>query len=463
MFAKDNGFRDKIIYDVVKSYETKSLSKENWTWLDVSISVGKVSGFVVTPNACRKAYKRYCDKQISIPNQKVFGDMPSGIQVVSGQEYLATIDKLNEKHIDKSIKIEKRDDGSVVSDKKGIENIEEGTLLSDEDVLKLHKLDPLKWKVKSHTDNWYESNGGKDFGIIKLCQSKLIVEPKNSDKLTLEDISKAIDEINSNKINRHHELIKVKQNGKAFMVDVADLHVGSLSWHEQVGQDNDYKIAFGNLKSVVSQIANVLKEGKYEELVLDFLGDFLHVDTSGLTTSGGTQVDTDSRPEKMIMKAYEMVMFIIDNLAMLPTKVKWVGGNHSKLVEFAIFQSLPKIYANVKHIEFDVSPMDRKVWTYGVNLVGLLHGDEISKEEKTVWLQRDFKAEWSNSKYAEIHCGHFHQEQLFKEVGGITHRTNPTLKIQDKYEYDHGWSSTKVILGYSWDKVKGLEQVYYFK
>lgn len=461
MFNQDNAQRDKLIFDIVEFKKMININgKDGWTWNDVSIMIGKDYGIVVTPNACRKAYKRYCDKINSEETKEKYGINYYSTDKRLKEPLFIDGDKLSKPKEKQFISVEIKQDGTQISERRIV--MSETDSKSPEFCLTAHGFDPKLWEVVSVKNNFWDSAFGEG-EVNTLYQSKLIVKPKGNKELTLEDINNAIKKINANDINRNHELIKFKQNGKAFMVDVADLHVGSLSWHEQVGNDNDYKIAFGNLKSVVSQISDVLKQGKHEELVLDFLGDFLHVDTSGLTTSGGTPVDTDSRPEKMIMKAYEMVMFIIDNLAMLPTKVKWVGGNHSKLVEFAIFQSLPRIYANVKHIEFDVSPMDRKVWTYGVNIVGLLHGDEISKEEKTVWLQRDFKAEWSNSKYAEIHCGHFHQEQLFKEVGGITHRTNPTLKIQDKYEYDHGWSSTKVILGYSWDKENGLEQVYYFK
>jgi hypothetical protein len=107
--------------------------------------------------------------------------------------------------------------------------------------------------------------------------------------------------------------------------------------------------------------------------------------------------------------------------------------------------------------------MDRKIFTYGTVLVGLLHGDEIGKDEIDTWLQSEFRKEWSECDYAETHCGHLHQEQLFKEKGGITRRTNPTLKRKDKYEYDHAWSSNKVVLGYLWHKTENLKEVYYFK
>lgn len=164
----------------------------------------------------------------------------------------------------------------------------------------------------------------------------------------------------------------------------------------------------------------------------------------------------------MVQKGYEMIMRIIDTLAIVPTEVYWIEGNHSRNLEFAVFYGIPFIYANSKHITFDVTPKLRKAFTYGDVLVGLHHG-EMNKNFKFNWLQVEYREAWGRAKFAETHSGHIHHESVTGK-GGITERSNPSPKIIDKYEYEEGYVGTeRAVMAYLWHKNKGLLQLHYLK
>lgn len=363
----------------------------------------------------------------------------------------------------REVKVELLSNGTTASERKLI--LSEEQLKSKVFLLNAHGFDSNEFELVSATNNFWDSQTSEGT-VLTLYQSKIVARPKiESEELTRNDISKILDQLQTTRFNKTFKLIDLsdREDGYALEVDWADLHCGSLSWHEEVGEDNDYKIAFGNVKKVLNQLIHIIKTRKIKKIIHCFLGDFLHVDTGGLTTSGGTQVDFDSRPLKMIKKGYELVMYIIDTTSIIPMEVKWVSGNHSKLVEFAVFYALPMIYKDNPEIQFDVDPVTRKVLSHGEVLIGLAHGNDIGKKEMFTWLQHEFREQWAKAKYVEIHLGHLHQEYVMSEMGGITVRVNPALKVIDKYEHDHAWVSKKMVLAYLYHETEHLKEVFYLK
>jgi len=354
-----------------------------------------------------------------------------------------------------------KSDGTSVSEK--ILSLSESDSKNPISLLKAHGFEPSQWELVSACNNFW---GSTSDSTLQNYQSKITIKPKVSSKeLCISDIKSFINVLAENKFEHNFKLIPLDTTSEKYLLEVdwADIHLGSLSDEDEVGFNNDYKIAFGNIKKVVAKIVEILETGKVEKIVHAFLGDFLHFDNVGGKTVAGTELDTDSRPLKMIKKSFEISMYIIDNTAIVPMEVKSILGNHSKMVEFSVFWALSLIYSDVKTITFDVDEKSRKVLTYGTSLIGLAHGNDISKTEQDLWLQNEFRQEWAGCDYAEVHTGHLHQEILFSEKGGITKRTNPTLKVIDKYEYDHAWSSKKVVLAYLWHKEDNLQEIFYLK
>lgn len=367
--------------------------------------------------------------------------------------------EVKEVHRDDSY-IEIKMDGTQISERKIL--MSESDMKNPEFVLKAHGFDPREFDLLSAKNNFW-SGFNKEQGEVVSYQSKITVRPKaDRNELTKQDINELIREFkplgNNIKLKPIQSSLKDKV---ALEIDFADVHIGSLSWHEEVGEDNDYKIAFSKVYEQVAKAREIIDTYQVEKIYLCFLGDFLHVDTEGGTTTKGTQVDMDSRPKKMVQKGLEILMYIIEQLAVAETEVIWIEGNHSRLVEFTLFQSLPHIFKNVKHIKFDVRPIIRKAFFYKGNLIGLHHG-EMKKDQLFNWIQVEHRDLWGKARYVEQHSGHIHQEKV-QEKGGIIQRTNPTSKIQDYYEFENGWKSYKAIVAYLWSEKENLKAQFYLR
>lgn len=433
------------VNDLILELADEIYSKTNKNdWNYVSRELGKRFGIVKTPNACKKTFQRV----------NKLKEKPIKVKQDSKQDSKQNI----EEELSKGKRvIQLLDNGMTISDRRLI--LSETQLKSKELLLVAHGFDTNDFELVSATNNFWDSQTSEG-EVLTLYQSKITVKPRSESKeLTREDIIELNKQIKP--LNFNIKKIEVENKQYALEIDFADIHIGALSWAEEVGEDNDYKITFYNIRRVLAKIVNTIENGNFEKLYLCFLGDFLHIDTESGTTTKGTNVDFDSRPKKMIKKGNEIIMEIISQLSIIPTEVYWVEGNHSRNIEFAVFNAMPYIFAKETHIKFDISPMERKAFVYGRNLIGLEHG-EISKKNEFNWLQVEFRKEWGLTEYAEQHSGHIHHESV-KTQGGIVKRSNPTLKPIDKYEYGEGYHSFKRVIGYVWHEQDNLVQQYFYK
>lgn len=408
----------------------------NINWTRVAIAIGKEYGIVKTQNAWRKAYKRYFGVAYGLDVE---------VKEVKDVKELASLEMLR--------------DGTVISERKI--KMSETDMKNPDFVLEAHGFDPIEFELLSVKNNFW-TGYSKDDGEIINYQSKITVKPRvESNQLSREDIDLFIQDIKP--LPDGFRLVECQEDTEKFAleIDLFDSHLGSLSWGKEVGEDNDHKITFAQFEKIVSQARDIIMTQNIEKIYLIFGGDFLHIDTEGMTTTKGTKVDFDSRPKMMLDNAYLIVQYVIENLAMCPTEVIWVEGNHSRLLEYAIFRAMPMIYAHAKHIKFDVSPKSRKAFVYGNNLIGIHHGD-MNKANQHGWLQNEYRKEWGESTYAETHSGHIHHERVV-EKNGIINRSNPSSKPLDRYEYQEGYVSNKATLCFVWSKDSALKSIHYLR
>ena len=423
----------ELVLDIAQEVRDTNQGKNDW--FKVAHILASRYGIVKSPNGCKKMFQRHSNKE-----EDVKRDWQESEGQYSSLEY--------------------RTDGTHISERKIA--MSETDMKNPRFVLEAHGFNPDLFDLVSAKNNFWSGHNKEDGEVINY-QSKITVRPKtNSSELTREDISSLI--ANFKPVASDFKLKSINTSKKeklALEIDFADTHIGSLSWHEEVGEDNDYKIAFKKIYEQVAKAREIIDTYPIEKIYICFLGDFLHVDTEAGTTTKGTVVDMDSRPKKMVAKGLEILMYIIENLAVSDTEVIWIEGNHSRLVEYTLFQSLPHIYANAKHIKFDVRPIIRKSFFYKGNLVGLHHG-EMKKDQLFNWIQVEFRELWAKSTYVEQHSGHIHQEKV-TEKGGIIQRTNPTGKIQDLYEFENGWKSYKAVVAYLWSEKGNLKAQFYLR
>lgn len=422
---------------IIELMEESQLESKQPNWVYVASELGKRYGIVKTKEAVRSYYRT-----------NIKGRLQAPIEIKEEPKQRVSIELLQ--------------DGSTVSERKIA--ISQADMKNPTMLIKAHGFDPNEFELVNAKNNYWDSNAGEG-EVITLYQSKITVKPKKSNSgLTHEDLIYYLEKVNALKPTIFKDLEPYEEidDDNLYESDWADLHIGSLSWWAEVGESNDYKITFANVRRIAAKKIKTIKDNNVGHMKLCFLGDFFHIDTELGTTTKGTKVDTDSRPRKMIIKGTELVMEIINLFSFVKElEVIWVGGNHSRNIEFAVFNAMPFIFRDYTNIKFDVSPRDRKAFVWGENLIGLEHG-ELNKKNEFNWLQNEFRELWGITTYSEQHSGHIHHESV-KEGGGIIKRSNPTPKPIDKYEYSEGYFSAKRVVGYLWHKTDNLIAQFYYK
>jgi len=139
-----------------------------------------------------------------------------------------------------------------------------------------------------------------------------------------------------------------------------------------------------------------------------------------------------------------------DELLKLKTPIEYVyiSGNHDRNTGYFLAHTTQAAYKREPNITFDIEPNPCKAKLYGRTLVGYTHGD-MPKKNMATWLLKDFRREYGQSDYAEIHSGHFHNETI-REVNGIKVITLPKLCEASYWEHQQGYRSDKAMICYVW-------------
>lgn len=357
---------------------------------------------------------------------------------------------------DNPASIEMREDGTTISERKIM--MSETDMKNPRFILSAHGFDPEMFELVHAVNNFWITITG-DERELNNYQSKITVRPKTSKDFTLEDFR----DIAQNFTYKHERIHVIRTEGKyALEIDFADLHISSMSWARESGEDNDSKITKAEIYRIVEEARELIMALKIEKLYIIFLGDILQVDTETGETTGGTRVNQDGRPNKMIESSFDIIVHIISELAIVPTEVIAVQGNHSRMVEYAIMYAMPIIFRDNPHIHFNITPRLRTCFVYGTNLIGLMHGD-MPKKKWFEWLHVEYRTEWGITKRAEIHAGHLHNEMTEGQKSGQMLRFQRTPKPIDGWEYKEGFvGSEKGVMAYLWDADKGIKQTHYF-
>lgn len=354
-------------------------------------------------------------------------------------------------------------DGSRGSEK--VIELSEDELNSKEALLKAHGFNPINWELISARNSKWQMGDGSG-GLKNLYSSKITVKPTETG-IDVDELTKFFNNFNSFK----YKGIKVTpkqydENGEFLEIDLADLHVGLLSYGAETGEDYDVKIARERLERAMSDIYERCKGRKFKRIVLSLLGDIMHVDNQNNTTTKGTRQDVDTRVSKMFDSALDMLINVIYSLGNIaPVDVICVSGNHSQTLDYCLYKALEMCYRTDKNINFFNSPNPRKWRRYGKVLIGWGHGD-MKPANATEWLQSEAYEDWGKSQFREVHFGHLHSEQGMKKfidsISGLVTRYQPTLVASSAWEHSQGYSKNpKTLMSYVWNEDKGLREIWY--
>ena len=260
-----------------------------------------------------------------------------------------------------------------------------------------------------------------------------------------------------------YEYIKdTNQNGSYLLeLPIMDFHLGKLSWSGETGkEDYDLKIAEKLWRKTVDDlIFKSLAFGNVEKIIFPVGQDFFHFDTPRTTTTAGTQMDSDTRWEKMFVKGIELLVWVIERLRKIaPVEVLWIPGNHDQMLSYAATVGLSQRYSSIESVTVDLSATPRKYRLFGKNLIGYSHGEKEGKRLEGL-MQVEAPELWGKSIFREFHMGHLHTE-LTKTNNGIIFRRISAITATDSWHVENGFiGSVRQAQAFIWDKELGLQAI----
>lgn len=379
------------------------------------------------------------------------------------QTYLSNVQNThNSEETAQSIEYNKN--GTVSSEK--LLNIFNKKDITPEFLLQAHGFDALKWTIISCKNNMW--NAVNKYGVqIVNCQSKITVQPTNIG-LSFNDIEKWFNEKIFNHKLRDSKISSYSYDGEILEINLPDLHMGSMSWREETGEDYDIHIARQRFIHCMLDIIDRCKNRTFKKIVFITLGDVLHIDNNVQTTTKGTFQQADGRIAKIAIACADI---LIDAISMLsdiaPVEVIYTEGNHDSVSGFMLLLACSKAFLNNEYVKFDIKPNPRKSRLFGNALVGWVHGD-MNKKYIGTWILDEAKEEYGKSKFVEVHVGHLHTENT-KElamteevVSGVMIRHLPNIASASYWEHKEGYpKNPKAVISYVWSETIGLREVWH--
>jgi len=323
--------------------------------------------------------------------------------------------------------------------------------------------DPLLWEVitcKLISGSW-DVTIKNDMGDGILYTNRkysvtLTVKPLGG-KLTMPQVLEAFKSLPPVKIAQHKPVVQ----SYLLELPIMDFHLGKLAWGEETGQgDYDLKIAEELWKETVNDLlCKAIFFGIPEHILFPIGQDFFHFDTPNVTTTAGTQLDSDTRWQKMFRKGVELLVWAIEQCyALALVKVMWIPGNHDQMLSYAATVGLAQRYAETEDVEVDLSPTPRKYHLYGLNLIGFAHGEDEGKRIEGL-MQIESPEAWGKSVWREMHMGHLHTESTTTK-NGIVFRRISAITAADAWHSENGFiGSVRQAQAFIWDRKRGLQMI----
>lgn len=285
-------------------------------------------------------------------------------------------------------------------------------------VLQAHGYDPENWELVQATNNIWEQNNQVD-GLIQLYQSKIVVRPKPKG-INLASFTESIEPV---------KLTSIKTGDRNLFIGLADWHFGITKLED--------------LQDKLARMIEVISKG-YKQIVIGQLGDLFHSSQiKKSVTMAGTQLD-DVDMEQAIKDARSFFDVLITECvrhSKLVT-VEHAEGNHSGSIEYMFL-----LYLEAKYPDIQVHAHNKYRQAFMLDNVAIMitHGQYGKRKDLPMLFATEFPCMWSNAITREIITGHFHTQQTI-DYQGVIHRQLGTIKPNDNYEIENGWTMGKKVL-----------------
>lgn len=339
----------------------------------------------------------------------------------------------------------------------------EGEDVTPDMMIKAHGLKVGMWEVVAYRNNYWQAQK-KGGSKILLYQSRLTVKPI-SNGIDYADIAEYANAI----VPAPYTPVQHHKGDCMAEVNIADLHLGKLSWHGDAGNNYDYKIARDNFQKIISDVCYRLKDRKLDYILLVWSNDYFNSDTIAKTTTGMTPQDTDIRWQKLFRVGFQMLIEAVESLRQIaPVKTFYTPSNHDQMAGYYATCVLEQKFLNYPDVEVDTDAFPRKYIEYGTNLIGFTHGDKEqargTKEKASrlaSTMPNEAREAWGRTTRHEIHAAHLHCEQMIDEINGVLVRRVSSPTYADTYHTEHAFiGAQQKAMTFVWHKDYGNIEIH---
>ena len=310
-----------------------------------------------------------------------------------------------------------------------------------EEALEFFEVDLDVWQVQKHVVNQW---GDGSMLQVKVWLERLV--PKPTEDAVKELIERSFEGFYI-PIHQQHEPLRKDDCGHMLLISPVDHHFGKMAWAPETGDDYDIKIAERLYVGAIDDALQKTAGYHINEIHIPVGSDLFHFDSSRGKTANETQMDVDSRPQKVFVAGSMAVIAAVERAAEVANVyIHFVPGNHDPTWSHHLCVVLWARFQNDQRVTVDFGPAGRKYIEYGTNLLLLTHGDMSQQNLKMLPLQLAVSepVRWGRTTNREIHIGHVHHQKEvhyipLEEHSGVVVRTLPSLCGTDEWHYTKGF------------------------
>ena len=319
-----------------------------------------------------------------------------------------------------------------------------------DELLAIGGVDPDLWRVERHLLNAWSSamkDASGEPRLVQLHQVKAWLVPRR-DVIDAKAVIDQMIEDAAGHMPRYappHWSRPDERERHLWVLSPTDLHLGMLAWGEEAGEDYDSDIAVDLAARAVADLLAKAAGFPAERIALVLGNDWYHADRTaggaGGQTAAGTQVDVDTRFQKMFRTGRRLAVQMVDMCrAVAPVEVIFVPGNHDSERAFYLGDSLQSWYRQDAAVTVRNDPRPRHYLHYGVNLLGMCHGHRERKNELALIMAQEMPQAWAATWTRDWLTGHLHRRgEREEEHTGVRIVEQPSLAGRDGWHAGQGY------------------------
>ena len=270
--------------------------------------------------------------------------------------------------------------------------------------------------------------------------------------------------------NEGIEPIKFKKEKKKKLNDellieipAIELHLGKYAEELESGQNYGTEIAKSRFYEILRQILEMQEIVRADRCVVMIGNDFFNSDTVGNTTTKGTQQFNDIRWKSLFIVGLELYKDFFNTLRCRfnHVDVRLCQGNHDVMSSFYLYMALSAYYRLDAIVKFEENYREYQCYRFGDNAIFFGHGDgNIKRIIQSI--PAEFRKEWGEAKFSELHLGHYHKEWSVDDTNGMVVRRIGSPTGTDSWHYSERYvGSTQKHQLFVWHKSQGLKLIQY--